>query len=92
VLCAVDAELVVEGVAPDLVHVVPVRHDAVLGRILQEQDTRLRTRLTAVRFGTALREIEWWSSPLRSDHHHIELCDFVAEGMLLTRRLFIVEP
>ena len=33
-----DAELVVEGVVPDLLHVVPVGHDTVLDRVLQRKD------------------------------------------------------
>ena len=35
VLLGGNAELVVEGVVPDLLHVVPVGHDTVLNRILQ---------------------------------------------------------
>ena len=34
-----DTELVVEGVVPDLLHVVPVGDDAVLNRVLERQDT-----------------------------------------------------
>jgi len=36
-----DSELVVEGVVPDLFHVVPVGDDAVLNRVLEGQDTSL---------------------------------------------------
>merc|ERR1712102_72098 len=36
-----NAELVVEGVVPDLLHVVPVGDDAVLNRVLQGEDTPL---------------------------------------------------
>ncbi len=32
-------ELIVEGVMPDLLHVVPVGHNTVLNRVLQGQDT-----------------------------------------------------
>merc|ERR1711939_1248896 len=35
------AELVVEGVTPHLLHVVPVLHDTVLERVLQDEDTAL---------------------------------------------------
>merc|ERR1711988_997656 len=41
------AELVVEGVAPHLLHVVPVLHDTVLQRILQKENTALLLRLFA---------------------------------------------
>jgi len=34
VLLGSNTQLVVEGVVPDLLHVVPVRHDAVLDRVL----------------------------------------------------------
>ena len=34
-----DSQLVVEGVMPHLLHVVPVGHDAVLDRVLQGEDT-----------------------------------------------------
>merc|ERR1712219_13311 len=36
-----NTELVVEGVVPDLLHVVPVGDDAVLNRVLQGEDTPL---------------------------------------------------
>ncbi|CAL9173863.1 unnamed protein product [Musa hybrid cultivar] len=36
-----DAELVVEGVVPNLLHVVPVAHDAVLDRVLERQNASL---------------------------------------------------
>jgi hypothetical protein len=42
-----DAQLVVEGVVPDLLHVVPVGHDAVLNRVPQRQNAALRLRLVA---------------------------------------------
>ena len=41
VLLGGHAELVVEGVVPDLLHVVPVGHDAVLDGVLEGQDTTL---------------------------------------------------
>jgi len=41
VLLGGNAQLVVEGVVPDLLHVVPVGHDAVLNRVLQGKDTTL---------------------------------------------------
>ena len=41
VLLGSHAQLVVEGVVPDLLHVVPVGHDAVLDRVLQGQDAAL---------------------------------------------------
>ena len=34
-----DSQLVVEGVMPDLLHVVPVGHDAVLNGVFQREDT-----------------------------------------------------
>ena len=36
-----DTELVVEGVVPDLLHVVPVGHDAVLNGVLEGEDASL---------------------------------------------------
>merc|ERR1719296_94590 len=41
VLLRCHTELVVERVMPDLLHVVPVRHNAVLDRVLQGEDTSL---------------------------------------------------
>merc|ERR1719402_910888 len=41
VLLGSNSELVVEGVMPDLLHVVPVGHDAVLDGVLQGEDTSL---------------------------------------------------
>jgi hypothetical protein len=41
VLLGGNAELVVEGVVPDLLHVVPVGHDTVLDGVLQREDTTL---------------------------------------------------
>merc|ERR1712079_688439 len=41
VLLRGDTELVVEGVVPDLLHVVPVGDDSVLNRVLQGEDTPL---------------------------------------------------
>jgi len=41
VLLGGDTELVVEGVVPDLLHVVPVGHDAVLDGVLEGEDTTL---------------------------------------------------
>ena len=45
VLLGVHAQLVVEGVVPNLLHVLPVVHDAVLDRVLQLQDAPLCLRL-----------------------------------------------
>jgi len=45
VLLRGDAELVVEGVVPDLLHVIPVGHDAVLNGVLEGEDTALGLRL-----------------------------------------------
>ena len=45
VLLRGDSQLVVERVMPDLLHVVPVRHDAVLDGVLQREDTPLALRL-----------------------------------------------
>ena len=42
-----DTQLVVERVMPDLLHVVPVGHDAVLDGVLERQDTSLALRLVA---------------------------------------------
>eukprot|EP00962_Isochrysis_galbana_P018636 scaffold5373_cov103-Isochrysis_galbana.AAC.7 len=47
VLLGRDAQLVVKGVVPDLLHVVPVCHDAVLDRVLKGEDATLRLRLVA---------------------------------------------
>ena len=41
VLLRCNAELIVEGVMPDLLHVVPVCHDTVLNGVLQGEDTSL---------------------------------------------------
>jgi hypothetical protein len=41
VLLGRNPELVVEGVVPDLLHVVPVGDDAVLDRVLEREDTAL---------------------------------------------------
>merc|ERR1719293_158532 len=41
VLLRGNSELVVEGVVPDLLHVIPVGHDAVLNGVLQGEDTPL---------------------------------------------------
>jgi hypothetical protein len=40
-----NAQLIVERVVPDLLHIVPIGDDAVLDRVLQGQDTALRLRL-----------------------------------------------
>lgn len=40
-----DAQLIVERVVPDLLHIVPIGDDAVLDRVLQGQDTALGLRL-----------------------------------------------
>merc|ERR1719447_298085 len=42
-----DSQLVVEGVMPDLLHVVPVGHDAVLDGVFQREDTSLGLGLVA---------------------------------------------
>ena len=34
-----DTKLVVEGVMPDLLHIIPVGDDTVLNRVLQGEDT-----------------------------------------------------
>ena len=41
VLLRCNAELIVEGVVPDLLHVVPVGHNTVLDGVLESQDTAL---------------------------------------------------
>ena len=41
VLLGGDAELIVEGVVPDLLHVIPVGDDAMLDRVFQGQNTTL---------------------------------------------------
>jgi hypothetical protein len=41
VLLGGNAELIVEGVVPDLLHVVPVGHDAVLDGVLEREDATL---------------------------------------------------
>jgi len=40
-------QLVVESVVPDLLHVIPIGHDAVLDGVLQGQDTKLALGLIA---------------------------------------------
>mmetsp|Transcript_20284 Transcript_20284/g.50623 ORF Transcript_20284/g.50623 Transcript_20284/m.50623 type:complete len:329 (+) Transcript_20284:309-1295(+) len=47
VLLRGDTKLVVEGVVPDLLHVVPVGDDAVLDGVLEREDATLRLRLVA---------------------------------------------
>uniref|UniRef100_A0A8W7PLU9 Uncharacterized protein n=1 Tax=Anopheles coluzzii TaxID=1518534 RepID=A0A8W7PLU9_ANOCL len=47
VLFRSHAQLVVERVVPDLLHIVPVRHDAVLDRVLQRQNSALALGLIA---------------------------------------------
>jgi hypothetical protein len=47
VLLGRDAQLVVERVVPDLLHVVPVGDDAVLDRVLERENAALRLRLVA---------------------------------------------
>jgi hypothetical protein len=42
-----DTELVVEGMMPNLLHVVPVGDDSVLDGVLQGQDTSLGLSLVA---------------------------------------------
>ena len=42
-----NTQLVEEGVVPDLLHVVPVRDDTVLDRVLDQQDTTLRLCVVA---------------------------------------------
>jgi len=39
-----NTQLVVESVVPNSLHVVPIRHDAVLDRVLEGQDTTLSLR------------------------------------------------
>merc|ERR1719190_293875 len=41
VLLGCNTELVVEGVMPNLLHVIPVSHNPVLDRILESQDSSL---------------------------------------------------
>lgn len=48
VLLGSDSELVVEGVVPNLLHVVPVGDDTVLDGVLQGQDTSLGLGLITV--------------------------------------------
>ncbi|KFP84836.1 hypothetical protein N310_04814, partial [Acanthisitta chloris] len=45
VLLGGHTQLVVEGVMPDLLHVIPVGDDAVLDRVLESQDASLALRL-----------------------------------------------
>ena len=49
VLLGRNTELVVEGVMPDLLHVVPVRDDTVLNRVLEREDTTLGLSLVTER-------------------------------------------
>jgi hypothetical protein len=48
VLLRRDTELVVEGVVPNLLHVIPVCDDTVLDRVLESEDTTLRLRFVTV--------------------------------------------
>ena len=41
----VEPELILEGVVPDLFHIVPVRDDTARDRVLQDEDTRLGASL-----------------------------------------------
>ncbi|KAJ0037014.1 hypothetical protein NL108_009121, partial [Boleophthalmus pectinirostris] len=41
VLLRCNSQLIVEGVMPDLLHVIPVGHNTVLNGVLQGQDTPL---------------------------------------------------
>mmetsp|Transcript_156616 Transcript_156616/g.284961 ORF Transcript_156616/g.284961 Transcript_156616/m.284961 type:complete len:220 (+) Transcript_156616:673-1332(+) len=45
VLLRVDSQLVEEGVVPNLLHVIPICHDAVLNGILEGENTTLALRL-----------------------------------------------
>ena len=47
VLFGRDAELVVEGMVPDLLHVVPAGHDAVLDGVAEGQDTAFALRFVS---------------------------------------------
>ena len=47
VLLGGDTELVVEGVMPDLLHVVPVGHDAVLNGVLEVENSSLALGLVS---------------------------------------------
>ena len=48
VLFRCDTEFVVEGVVPDLLHVVPVSDDTVLNGVLERKDTTLGLSLVAI--------------------------------------------
>lgn len=43
-----DTEFVVEGVVPDLLHVIPVCNNTVVDRVLEGEDTTLRLGLITV--------------------------------------------
>lgn len=49
VLFRSNTEFVIEGVMPDLLHVVPVGDDAVLDRVLESQDTTLGLCLITIK-------------------------------------------
>ena len=42
-----DAKLIVEGVVPDLLHVDPVGHDAVVDRVFEDENSSFSLRLVA---------------------------------------------
>ena len=54
VLLGGDTELIVEGVVPDLLHVIPVGDDTVLDGVLEGQDTTLGLGLITVNGGVNL--------------------------------------
>jgi len=57
VLLRCDAELVVEGVVPDLLHAAPAGHDAVLDRVLERLDA---TSLEEERMGWGQTKNALW--------------------------------
>lgn len=58
-----DSELVVEGVVPDLLHVVPVGDNTVLDRVLEGQDTSLGLSLVTECQCEVLKGREWTAYP-----------------------------
>merc|ERR1719391_1260575 len=72
VLLGGNAELVVEGVVPDLLHVVPVGDDAVLDGVLEGEDTSLGlglvTHIAVLLAHTDHDTLMSWSADNRGEH------------------------
>ena len=72
------AELVVEGVVPDLLHIIPVGDDTVLDGVLQSEDTTLGLRpSTDASFALALSVIPTIHRLGFCIHMHVEWLEMV---------------